>query len=112
MTGDSLFMVEEEPAQQLGFREHIVGVLTAMICALVIMSILHYMWLSFGNSLYSRVITNTYGQPEILGGITSTEDGDSGQWRVRTLFRRRYRPRISEETGRVQGVGCAAKTLN
>ena len=25
-TGDSFFMVEEEPAQQLEFREHIVGV--------------------------------------------------------------------------------------
>ena len=31
--GDSLFMVEEEPAQQLGFREHIVRGLTAMIRA-------------------------------------------------------------------------------
>ena len=25
-TDDSLFMVEEEPPQQVGFREHIVGV--------------------------------------------------------------------------------------
>ena len=34
-TGDSLFMVEQEPAQQLGFRARIVGGLTAMTRALV-----------------------------------------------------------------------------
>ena len=60
-TDDSLFMVEEEPAQQLGFREHIVGGLTAMTRALVMVAILHYLWLSFGNSLYARMVKNTYG---------------------------------------------------
>ena len=42
-TDDSLFVVEEEPAQQLGFREHIVGGLTAMTRALVMVAILHYL---------------------------------------------------------------------
>ena len=46
-----------------------------MTRALVMVAILHYLWLSFGNSLYVRVIKNTYEQPEILGGITDTEDG-------------------------------------
>ena len=32
---DSLFMVEEEPAQQLGLREHIVGGLTAITLSLI-----------------------------------------------------------------------------
>ena len=42
-TDDSLFMVDEEPAQKLGFREHIVGGLTAMTRALVMVAILHYL---------------------------------------------------------------------
>ena len=73
-TDDSLFVVEEEPAQQLGFREHIVGGLTAMTRALVMVAILHYLWRSFGNSLYAGLVNNTCGQPEVFGGITSTED--------------------------------------
>ena len=56
------------------FREHIVGELTALTRTLVMVTILHYLWLQFGNSLYARVIRKTYGQPEIHGGITSTED--------------------------------------
>ena len=66
-------MFEEEPAQPLGFREHIVGGLTAMTRALVMVAILHYLWLSFGNSLYARMVKNTYGQPDVFGGITRTE---------------------------------------
>ena len=42
-TDDSLFMAEGEPTQQLGFREHIVGGLTAMTRALVMVAILHYL---------------------------------------------------------------------
>ena len=76
-TGDSLLVVKEEPTQQLGFREHIVGGSTAIIRALVMVVILHYLWLSFCNSTYARVITNIYGQPEILEGITSTHDGSA-----------------------------------
>ena len=53
-------MVEAEPAQQLGFREHIVGGLTAMTRAPVMVAILHHMWLSFGNSLYARMVKNAY----------------------------------------------------
>ena len=70
-------MVEEEPAQQLEFREHIVGGLTVMTRALVMVAILHYLWLLFGNSRYARMVKNTYGQPEVCGGITSTEDGSA-----------------------------------
>ena len=40
-------------------------------------AILHYLWLSFDNSLYTRTVKNTYGQPEVFGGITSTEDGSA-----------------------------------
>ena len=76
-TDDSLFMVEEEPAQQLEFQEHIVGGLTAMTRALVMVAILHYLWLSFGSSPYARMVKNTYGHPEVFGGITSTEDGSA-----------------------------------
>ena len=57
-TDDSLFMVEEEPIQQLGFREHIVGGLTATTRALVMVATLHYQWFSFGNSLYTRMVKN------------------------------------------------------
>ena len=46
-----------------------------MTRAHVAVAILNSLWLSFGNSLYVRVIKNTYEQPEILGGITDTEDG-------------------------------------
>ena len=46
-----------------------------MTRTLVMLGILHYLWLSFGNSPYALVMTNIYGQPEILGGINSgTED--------------------------------------
>ena len=38
-TDDSLFMVEEEPALQLRCREHIVGDLTALTSALVIVAL-------------------------------------------------------------------------
>ena len=54
-------MVEEEPAQQLGFRKHIVGGLTTTISVVVMVAILHYLWLSFGNSLCTRTVKNTYG---------------------------------------------------
>lgn len=76
-TGDSLIMVEKEWAQQLGFREQFVGGLAAMTRALVVVAMLHYLWLSFGNSLYAVVVTNTSVQPEVFGGITSTEDGSA-----------------------------------
>ena len=60
-TDDSLFMIEEKPTQPLGFREHIVGGLTALTRALMVVAIVHYLWLSFGNSLYTRMAKNTYG---------------------------------------------------
>ena len=111
-------MLKEEPAQRLGFREHIFGGLTSMTHALVMVANIHSLWLSFGNSLHARVIRNTYkyGQPEIIRGIIGTEDGSTltvgrtarsttdcsndsvnvlmRQWRDRTLFRRRHHPRI------------------
>ena len=55
-TDDSFFMVEEEPTQQLVLREHIVGGLTPTTRALVVVAILHCRWLSFGNSLYTRMV--------------------------------------------------------
>ena len=77
-TGDSP-MLKEEPAQRLGFREHIFGGLTSMTHALVMVANIHSLWLSFGNSLHARVIRNTYkyGQPEIIRGIIGTEDGST-----------------------------------
>ena len=76
-TDNSVFMIEQEPAQQLGFREHIVGDLTSITRALVMVATLHYLWLSFGNFLYARIVNNTYGQPEVFGSITSLEDGSA-----------------------------------
>ena len=49
MTGDSLFMVDEEPAEQLRSREHNLGGLAPMTRALVMVAILHDLWQSFGN---------------------------------------------------------------
>ena len=46
-----------------------------MTRALVMVAILHYLRLSFGNSLYARMVENTYGPPEVIGGIIRTEDG-------------------------------------
>ena len=46
-----------------------------MTRALVMVAILHYLWLSFGNSFYIRMAKNTHGQPEVFGGVTSTEYG-------------------------------------
>ena len=75
---DLLSMVEEEPMQQLEFREHVVGGSTAMtLIALVMVAILHYLWLTFGNSPHTRMVKNTYRQPKVFGGITSTEDGST-----------------------------------
>ena len=71
---DSLFMVEEEPAQQPRLGEHIVRGLTAVTRALVMVAASHYLRLSFNNSIYARMVKNTYGQPEVVGSITSTED--------------------------------------
>ena len=70
-------MVEEEPAQPLGFREHIVWGLSAMTRALVMVVILHYLWLLFGNSIYARMVENTYRQPGVFERITCTEDGSA-----------------------------------
>ena len=76
-TGDSLSMVEGEPAFQLRSREHIVGEFTAMTCALVMVDFLHYPWLSYGNSLYARKAKNPHGQPGVFGGVASTDDGSA-----------------------------------
>ena len=132
-TDDSLFMVEEEPAQQLGFREHIVGGLTAMARAMMV-AIFHYLWLSFGNSLYARMIKNTYGQHKVFWGQhqygrrvgshdrSHREAADrlqqrlrkcaDGQWPIGGLFRRRHHTRNSGQTGSVQSLGRATKKLN
>ena len=67
-------MSEEGPLQGLEVRSSIVGVLAANTRARVMMAILYYLWLSFGNPLYARMVSmNTSGQPELFGGITSTE---------------------------------------
>ena len=73
VTGDSLFMVEEEPAQQLRFREHIVGVLTTMTRALVMVAILHHLWLSF---FFPRDHEHLWTARNPWG-ITSTKDGSA-----------------------------------
>ena len=58
-TDYALFMFEVEPTQQLGFREHIVGGLTAMTLALVMVAFLHCLWVSIVNSVYVRMVKNT-----------------------------------------------------
>ena len=74
-TDDMLFTVEEKSAVRLGLREYIVGSLSAMTRALVMVSILYSLLFLLSNSLYARMVKNTYGQPDVFGGITSTEDG-------------------------------------
>ena len=42
------------------------------------MGIVNYLWITFGSSIYARLAsTNTKGQPEPFGGITSAEDGSA-----------------------------------
>lgn len=49
-----------------------------MIRALAMVVMLHHVWLSFGNSLYARVIsTNTYRQSEMFRGIANSKDGSA-----------------------------------
>ena len=61
-TGGSAFMIEEGPVQELALRDRIVGILAAITRALVTIAMFHYLWLSFGNSLYARMVsTNTNG---------------------------------------------------
>ena len=72
-TDYSLFMVEEELAEQLEFREQIVEGLTAMTRALVMVAIdILRMWLSFGKYRYTQTVKITYRTPDVFGGITST----------------------------------------
>ena len=48
-TGGLAFIIEEAPVQELELRGRIVGILAAIARALVMMAMLHYLWLSFGN---------------------------------------------------------------
>lgn len=70
-------MAEEEPAHQLGFREHIAGGLTSTTRAVIMAAIPHCLWLSFGNSLYARMVMKTFGQSEGVGGVISTDNGSA-----------------------------------
>ena len=72
-TGNAASMVEEWPIRRLGLRDCTFGGLASMIRALAMMVRIHYMWLSFGSSLYARVVAKT--APDIFGGITGAEDG-------------------------------------
>ena len=119
-------MVEEEPAQQLGFLEHIVGGLTAITRALVMVAIIPHLRLSCGYSVLYRTAPNPWGHHQYGGRVGShgrphREVADrlqqrlrrcaGGQWRVRTLFGRRHHPRMPGQTGTVQDVGCDVKNL-
>lgn len=64
-------MVGEEPAQQLRFRAHVFGGLTAKIHALVVVAMLPYLWLREATPSVPQW-SRTRIQPDVLGGITST----------------------------------------
>ena len=75
-TERSIFEIEEGPIRMLELWSHIIDTLTTLARALVMVVLLHYVWLTFGSSLYNRVAsTNTNGQPETFCGITTVEDG-------------------------------------
>ena len=70
------FEIKEGSVRRLGLWSHIIYTLTTLARALVMAVLLYYVWLTFGSFLYNRVAsTNTNGQPEIFGGITTAEDG-------------------------------------
>ena len=48
-----------------------------MTRVVVMVAILNFLWLSFGNSLCAGMVKNTYGPREVFGGIISTEDGSA-----------------------------------
>ena len=63
-------------AQAPETRTHITGTLTKLARALIMAVMLHHVRLTLGSFLVNRVAsTNTNGQRNIFGGITSTEDG-------------------------------------
>lgn len=37
-------------------------------------AILHCLWLSSDDFFYVTMVINTYGQPDVVGGVTSTDD--------------------------------------
>ena len=74
-TEGSTFEIKEKRVRRLELRSHIIDILITLARALVMTVLLHYVWLTFGSSLYDRVAsTNTNGQPNIFGGITTAED--------------------------------------
>ena len=75
-TEGSTFEIKEGPVQRLGLWSHIINTLTTLARALVMAVLLHYVWPTFGSSLYNQVAsTNTNERPEIFGGFTTAEDG-------------------------------------
>ena len=73
--GSAAFMVEEGPIRRLGFQDRITGGLAFMIRALAMVATIQCLCLSFGSSLYVRVVSKT--TPDIFEGITSVEDGSA-----------------------------------
>lgn len=76
-TGESVVAVEQGPTQELGFRKHIIRESAAVTCAVVVVAMLHSLQLSFVNSRYGTVVTNTDGQTEQFGEITNAGDGSA-----------------------------------
>ena len=74
-TDSAAFLVEKRPVRGLGLQDRITGGLASMIRALAIVTMIQYMWLSFGSSRYAQVVSKT--APDIFGGITGAEDGSA-----------------------------------
>ena len=74
-TGSAAFMVKEGPVRGLGLRYHINSGLASMICALAMVTMIDYLWLSFVSSLYVRMVSET--PFDNFGGITGAEDGSA-----------------------------------
>ena len=74
-TGSADLLAEERPARGLGLRDRTAGGLVFIVCALAIVAMIHYRWLSFGSSLHAQVVPKT--TPEIFVGIIGAEDGSA-----------------------------------
>ena len=80
-TESAFFRVEEGSIRGLGLRDRITGGLASMIRALAIMTMIDYLWLSFGSSFNFRVVSKTtpdmFGWHHPLGGRVSSHGRSS-----------------------------------
>lgn len=73
---ETSFIVDEGPAFDVGVQYSSIVVLRAVTFALLMVAVLYYMWLAFGNSRCARVAAmDMNGQLEMFRGILRAENG-------------------------------------